>query len=71
MKVKSQEDPTAATVSLLDSDGQFLWGPNPIQYVGQPIVGNMDGDDELEIFMIECCTVLVEQSMMSSLLSFA
>ena len=48
---RSQEDPTAATVSLLDSDGQFLWGPNPIQYVGQPIVGNMDGDDELEIFI--------------------
>ncbi len=48
---RSDSDATVATVSLLDSDGSFIWGPNNLQYVGQPIVGDLDGDGELEIFV--------------------
>ncbi|MBT3011097.1 MAG: putative Ig domain-containing protein [Candidatus Thiodiazotropha sp. (ex Lucina pensylvanica)] len=48
---RSDIDTTVATVSLLDSDGSFIWGPNDLQYVGQPIVGDLDGDGELEIFV--------------------
>ncbi|MEW8525378.1 MAG: putative Ig domain-containing protein [Candidatus Thiodiazotropha endolucinida] len=48
---RSDLDVSVATVSLLDSDGSFIWGPNDLQYVGQPIVGDLDGDGELEIFV--------------------
>ncbi|MES9863930.1 MAG: putative Ig domain-containing protein [Candidatus Thiodiazotropha sp. LLP2] len=48
---RSDTDVTVAKVSLLDSDGSFIWGPNDLQYVGQPIVGDLDGDGELEIFI--------------------
>ncbi|MBW9275745.1 MAG: hypothetical protein K1563_18870 [Candidatus Thiodiazotropha sp. (ex. Lucinisca nassula)] len=48
---RSDSDLSVATVSLLDSDGSFIWGPNNLQYVGQPIVGDLDGDGELEIFI--------------------
>jgi hypothetical protein len=48
---RSDEDANVATASLLDSDGSFIWGPLDLQYVGQPIVGDLDGDNELEIFI--------------------
>lgn len=48
---RSDADATVATVSLLDSDGSFIWGPNSLQYVGQPIVGDLDGDGALDIFV--------------------
>ncbi len=41
----------SASVSLLDHDGSFIWGPNSLEFVGQPIVGDMDADGELEIFV--------------------
>lgn len=40
-----------ASMSLVDSDGSILWGPNAIDKAGQPIVSDFDFDGSLEIFV--------------------
>lgn len=48
---RSDVDANVATASLVDHDGSFIWGPINLQFVGQPIVGDLNGDGDLEIFI--------------------
>lgn len=48
---QSALDADAVTVSLVDNDGSFIWGPISQSYAGQPVIADMNGDGQLEIFL--------------------